>query len=420
MDVSILDRIQQSFAHVPDFDPRAKLSPKAFLVTLVFALISDTKSRSLDCIRRFLIAQSGVAICRSTFWQRMASKRLLHLLLETVSQLMKNLASINGIDLALSAKIGVAAIFYIDSSSVSLPAAAKKLFPAPRRNVVPAAFKWHLCMNLLTSTMKWWKMTPATSHDRKSFPPLTLLKGTLIIFDLGYWDYTLLSNMIADGCFFLSRVKGNAVIDILEVIKGLKKRKFEGTLLFDHKKIRKGKKIVELIGSFGSQAKRDSFQARVIGFWNRQTKSYYWYVTNLAVPAELIYPIYRLRWQVELIFKSGKSSLSLADAPSANQNIIKSMLLVTIIATLISQPLAKAMLATATSDKQMAASVQRAAMVLVHVCVEFMEMIMKGCRLCREKLICKLKTLEREIFDPNYKRRETSLKRVARLAEEYA
>jgi len=71
-------------------------------------------------------------------------------------------------------------------------------------------------------------------------------------------------------------------------------------------------------------------------------------------------------------------------------------------------------------NKQMAASVQRAAMVLVHVCVEFMEMIMKGCRLCREKLICKLKTLEREIFDPNYKRRETSLKRVARLAEEYA
>jgi len=69
---------------------------------------------------------------------------------------------------------------------------------------------------------------------------------------------------------------------------------------------------------------------RVLGFWNKTTKSYHWYVTNLSIPADLIYKLYRIRWQVELSFKAAKSSLSLADTWSSNRQLVLNILLAAI------------------------------------------------------------------------------------------
>ena len=65
-------------------------------------------------------------------------------------------------------------------------------------------------------------------------------------------------------------------------------------------------------------------------FWNPIEKTYHLYVTNLKVSAKIIYPLYRLRWQIELFFKASKTSLALKDMPSSNKNIIQSMMLLTI------------------------------------------------------------------------------------------
>jgi len=66
-----------------------------------------------------------------------------------------------------------------------------------------------------------------------------MLKGKLIIFDLGYWDYGLLYAIEKAGGFFLSRLKSNAVVHIVEVIQGLPKQVIGQALLslnFSHKK----------------------------------------------------------------------------------------------------------------------------------------------------------------------------------------
>ena len=104
-----------------------------------------------------------------------------------------------------------------------------------------------------------------------------------------------------------------------KVIQGLPKS-FRGKWLFS-RKAPKGKKVIEFSGLF----KDGLFQFRVIGFWNPIDKHYYhyhWYITNLAVPSKLIYPLYRLRWQCELIFKTAKNSLNLSDIPSSDSNIV--------------------------------------------------------------------------------------------------
>jgi hypothetical protein len=311
----------------------------------------------------------------------------------------------------------VSAILLLDASSSGLPKAAKDDFPAPRNNVAPAAIKLHLCFDLFHGAVNWFKLTPATTHDRKGFPPLASLVGKLIIFDLGYWDYQLMADIQALGGFFLTRVKTNASIHVLEVIKGLPKKSFEGWSLFDRRLPQNKSKIVEVLGQFAINGK-PLFDARVIGFWNPINQYYHWYVTNLLVAPELIYPLYRLRWQVELVFKSFKSCMRLADLPTANSRIINVLIYAALIATMIAHPIANILALEFKKEKQMTPSLQRAGMVIVQCALDFLSFLISGSIDATKILIRKLNLQKNEIFDPNWKKRETSLAMTMRLATE--
>lgn len=414
MDASILPRIKQSFSHVPETDTRAtKIGPRELLVTLVFSLTRDAEKRTLASMRRSMTKNTDKALGRSNFWERLAAKRLEKYLFGTVRHLTEAFAGQIKVGIDLAQMLGVLAIHFLDSTSTTLPDCAAAEFPGTRKNVAPAAFKWHTCFNLLDGVVGWFRMTEGTSHDRKSFPPLCMLAGALIIFDLGYWDYQLLKDLAAANVFFLSRVKSNAIVLVVEVIDGLPKRATEGRNLFDLDLSTKKKAIVEFMGQLGSGKK--SFNVRVIGFWNKSSQTYHWYLTNLLVPAKVIYPLYRLRWQVELLYKSCKASLRLADMPSGNPQIIRNLLLLTVVATLIAQPMARIMVDGLSFTKQGAMSVQRAAMVLVGVADEFRTYVLKGGQAAINALLKKLELFAPELIEPNYKNRETSFNRVANI-----
>lgn len=261
-------------------------------------------------------------------------------------------------------------------------------------------------------------MTPATTHDRKGFPPIKSLIGKLIIFDLGYWDYQLMADIIKIGGFFLSRVKTKANIKIIEVISGLPKTKFEGWGLFDQRLPNKKSKIVEVIGQFSLNYK-PLFTTRIIGFWNPISQQYHWYATNLLAPAELIYPLYRLRWQIELVFKSFKSCLRLADLPTANSKIIYALTYAALIATMIAHPIANILALEFKKEKQMTPSFQRAGMIIVQCARDFIQFLISNSATTANALIDKLNLQKNEIFDPNWKKRETSLAQAMRLAADY-
>jgi len=265
--------------------------------------------------------------------------------------------------------------------------------------------------------VKWFDLTEAKMYDRKGFPPLELLNGCLIIFDLSYWDYCLLAALKDQGTFFLSRIKSNAVITVVEVVRGLPKNRFEGRTLFGRRMPKKKWRIIEVIGEFQHYGK-SALQTRVIGFWNPVEERYHWYVTNLTLAAHIIYPLYRLRWQLELVFKAAKSSLALADQPSANENIIRCLTLVSLISQLIGFALGKKVVSLMEPEKQTAFSFQRSTMLLTHVGQNFFRFLMnRGARFL-DPLIRQIKALGLELIDPNYQHRETSLQRLSRLIGE--
>ena len=415
MDMSlILNQFKQSFNEIPEDDARAKIGPRLFVMTLIFSLsIKDRGQRTLAALRRSVISFTGEQISRGTFWERLATNRLLDFLLLLVAESMRQVGAV-----AMGPKeitsllenLKVKGILVLDSTSITLPKNAGAAFPGPRRNVTPSVIKWHSCFDLVEGTMKWFDLSPGTSHDSNHFPDLKTLAGYLIIFDLGYFDFCLLQAIDNVGSYFLTRIKVNTIVQVEKVIQGLPKS-FNGKLLFS-KRIPKGREIIEVAGLF----KDGLFQFRLIGFWNPANKCYHWYVTNLSVPAKLIYPLYRLRWQCELLFKAAKSSLNLSDISSSDVNIIQSLVLGSIAVMALTQPLVLNMSLLYQKDMKLfqVPSIQRTAIVINKMSDDFQNFLTSKKKNTQKWLVDKLLLFGGELFDPNQKR-ESSIKRVMQL-----
>ncbi|MFO1434809.1 MAG: IS4 family transposase [Candidatus Competibacteraceae bacterium] len=408
-----LDMLKQCFEKIiPSHDARTAVNPLSFVVCLVFCYLRDSKTFSLEAIRRFMKSQLNTDISRSAFWERLARDRLKDYLHQVVVELMVTLTSsvLRG-DQMLKA-LGVMAIWLVDASSITLWKRAKNSFPGTR---TAAGIKWHAGFDLLTGMLTWFRLTPTKTHERNCFPALELLKGKLVIFDLGYWDYGLLYAIEKAEGFFLSRRKSNTVIYIAEVVQGLSKQVIGQALLSLDLSHKKGN-IIEVLTTKIYEGK--VLRYRVIGFWNPVEKGYHWYMTNLLAAAYLIYPLYRLRWQIELIFKASKNSLNANQITSGDKNIIENLLLASIAAQLSTHTLFNLGLEQVEKDQQVAMSFQRIAKVAVVLAVDFIKFLLNSSREHFDNLLRKIKLFANEMFAPNYRKRETSLMRINRLSLE--
>jgi len=390
---------------VPAQDKRTVIPHLHFISGLIFCFIGDTKNSSLETIRRFMMNSFDMKISRGAFWERLSRNRLKNILHDVLTDLIQKIPSTALVGSDILKKLDVCSILLIDSSSITLWDGAKKSHPGTRTH---AGIKWHACFNLLSGKMEWFSTTSTSVHDRKCFPDIDWLKGKLIIFDLGYWDYSLFDSIALAKGYFLSRVKSNAVITIHEVLKGIGKHLVGKKLLEIHFKKKRGS-IIEFIGEIGCGTKPSHY--RVIGFWNSHEKKYHWYVTNLKVSAIVIYSLYKIRWQIELIFKGCKSSLNLDEKlTSNNANIIESLVLSSIIASFSMHLIFNLGIKGLTEKEKLAISFQRLAHVTVLLAKDFINFLtLSG---CRKKLEKKIEFFSTEIFEKNYRRRPTSLQEL--------
>jgi len=408
---STLVAIKQCFKKIiPSNDARAKIGPLNFVVTLVFCYLGDSKTQSLESIRRFMKDQLGQELKRNSFWERLSRKRLKNLLGDLVAMLIKELANTINIGGDILLGLGVSGVLVIDSSSISLWDGAKGKYPGTRTT---AGIKWHACFDLFSGVMTWFDLTPTSTNDRKCFPDVNSLAKKLIIFDLGYWDYGLLLAIDNAKGFFLSRVKSNSVIFIEGVVQGLSAIHIGKKLSAVNLKRKRGN-IIEIAG--GILYKKEWVNFRTIGFWNPTEKCYHWYITNLKVGAHLIYPLYRLRWQVELIFKSCKNSLNANRITSNDENIIESLLLASLAAHLTTTSSIVSIGMNQLDDEELLAlSFQRIAQVGSVLASHFVSYLINSSKKFMVNLVDRIKLFSNELFDPNYNKRETSLKTVDKL-----
>jgi hypothetical protein len=146
--------------------------------------------------------------------------------------------------------------------------------------------------------------------------------GSIVVDDRGYNDYELFGHWTAQGIYFVTRMKDNAVYTVIRQNKIPRNRH----ILKDE--------IIELSGS--GAFKKCPHQLRRIEFYNAAKKKIMVFLTNnMKLAASTIAAIYKDRWKIEIFFKNLKQNLKIKTFVGTSANAVKIQIWTALIAILI-------------------------------------------------------------------------------------
>jgi len=232
-----------------------------------------------------------------------------------------------------------------DGSSFALHKALADVFPGRFNAVSPAAVELHCTMDLLQDAPIIIALSPDTDSEHDYRPEPESLRGDLLLADRGYLDLTYLRDIDRHGGFFIVRSKAGLnprVVDAYredgQRLKSCQDRDFQAIISQCPKRQRAELEAEWLIAG-------EPFRARLIVSWNPQTKCFDYLLTNLPKDRYTIRMIclgYKLRWQVELLFKEWKSYTNLHKFDTAKETISEALIWASLTASAIKRFLAHA------------------------------------------------------------------------------
>ena len=184
--------------------------------------------------------------------------------------------------------------------------------------------KVHTVINAdeIVPNLVWF--SPATTHDHNFLKKLKCDDNTVYVFDKGYNDYKAFRHFTENKTGFVTRMKDNALYQEIEVLE-IPERTHGGVL---------SDKIIEV------EIKEDNeitkLRLRKVTFYDRENKREFEFLTNLfALRADLIAGLYKIRWQIELLFKQLKQNFPLRYFLGDNENAIKIQIYCVLIVNLL-------------------------------------------------------------------------------------
>ena len=306
----------------------------ALLMTVVLG-VSVRGAVSLADLRRVYAEVSGTVLARSSFYGRFNA---------SLATLMKWLLDALMADSRGTPRRPPGPLSFFkdvlceDASILQLPDEMAESWPGPRTNSSPAAAKVHARIRATTGELVKAKVTHGRVADCKAFGVGHELRNTLLLFDQGYSSQSLWRRIESVGGYFITRLpadrdplvvrhlrrhRGRARkvkgMPLREALAGLKRTVLDVECAFRCKvrryRGRHGRQVIE--------------HFRVVAIHNAETGEWHVYVTNVpndVLTGELVARTYRLRWEVEQFFKLGKSGSGLHEMPSANEDVVRTLI----------------------------------------------------------------------------------------------
>ncbi len=194
----------------------------------------------------------------------------------------------------------------------------------PKNGKKKGGIKVHTVINVDETVPKMVWFTSAAKHDHFLLEKLKMDSNTIYVFDKGYNDYKAFERFSNNKTGFVTRIKDNAVFDKIEE-KEIESKIHSGVL---------SDEIIEFTISENNSNRK--LKLRKVTFYDRVLKREFEFLTNLfEMRADLIAAIYKLRWQIELLFKQLKQNFPLKYFLGDNENAIKIQIYCALIANLL-------------------------------------------------------------------------------------
>jgi Transposase DDE domain len=264
-----------------------------------------------------------------------------------------------------------------DGSSFAIHDGLREVFPGRFKVVKPAAVELHTTMALLCDAPTTVVLTPDTTSEQAFLPEPTSLRASLLLADRGYVDLHYLRRVQDEGGFFLIRAKAGMNPQVLEAFRedGKRLRSLRNkSLQTIHAKLPKRQRAELMVRWHVDGA---PLCLRLIISWNRRTKSFCYFLTNLpsdGYPIEVICRAYKWRWQVELLFKEWKSYANLHAFDTANAALVEGLMWTAIAAAALKRFLAHMTQVLA----EVPMSTRKVAMCAMHVLGDLGEALKRG------------------------------------------
>lgn len=265
---------------------------------------------------------------------------------EAVSFLQKVLATLQEICLGETLDLKLLKTFskivICDSSWWEISEKLKDIFPGFGGAASKAMCKLQLAYDFLRGQIDFFSITEGTRNDSVYAFELVeqLCKGALLLVDLGYSSAKFFASLQEKGIYFISKLKSNVKvfhlttkkqINLLKTLKSINVEKFEFDILLGLNQDVEipcrliGEKVPREVAQKRRQkhrslAKKSGETPRKITL---ELCDWTLMITNIPhkiVKAKQVLILYRIRWQVELIFKQFKSTLQLHRNNTSNQN----------------------------------------------------------------------------------------------------
>jgi Transposase DDE domain/Domain of unknown function (DUF4372) len=210
-------------------------------------------------------------------------------------------------------------LFSLDGSLFNV---AMELFPWANYNNMKAAFKLHLGLDHDGLIPAFASVTVGKGSETDQARTFDFPKGSVVVFDKGYSSYTWHKSLTDNGIFFVTRIRGNAVY---EVIKSNPVKAGHGVI------------SDEIIRYTSVRASNYNLHpVRKVVFRDVETDRTFTFITNhFRWAATTIAAIYKQRWQVELFFKWIKQNLKIKSFLGITLNAVITQIMVALCVYLI-------------------------------------------------------------------------------------
>ena len=212
-------------------------------------------------------------------------------------------------------------ILLLDATTISL---CLSLFDWAKYKTKKGAVKMHTLLDYDGHLPAYVNITDGKTADNKGAYDIPLLKGSVIVADRFYNDFSLLNIWDSNSVHFVIRHKENIQFETIKEVELPKER---------HQHILKD----EIIRLTGNKTK-DKYpkNLRRVALWDDKNQQTIEVITNqMSWTANTIAELYKARWEVEIFFRDIKQQLHIKSFIGTSQNAVMIQIWTALITILI-------------------------------------------------------------------------------------